>query len=297
MTQRALAAAIVALMIPIAPPPVLAQSAPSELATGVRQAQSGDFDAAVITLEAVVARGGAGLSAKDKARAYLYLSVAYHGLEQSDKAKQRLLQAFQADPGLTLDPKEFPPKILDFFAKTLKEAGRPMPAPPPAPRAHKGGGGKTALIVVGVGAAAAGIAVAAGGGGGDAVPPTTLPSIPNIAGNWAGEGANGQFFTSGACLGQNEVTLRITQSGGALTGTATFRVVRQGGAAGCATSGLGMVYDGNLAGSITASSDVTFTFPGLNGETWRGTVQGNRMQGNVQGLPADVQSTWSLVRQ
>src|SRR5687767_10189275 len=114
MKQRALAAVMIALLMPI-PPPLLAQPAPADLGTGIRQAQSGDFDAAVITLEGVVARGGAGLSAKDKGRAHLYLSVAYHGLDQTDKAKQRLLSALQADPGLTLDPKEFPPKIMDFF--------------------------------------------------------------------------------------------------------------------------------------------------------------------------------------
>jgi hypothetical protein len=296
MKQRALAAVMIALLMPIGPPPLLAQSAPADLGTGIRQVQSGDFDAAVITLEGVVARGGAGLSAQDKGRAYLYLSVAYHGLDQNDKAKQRLLSALQADPGLTLDPKEFPPKIMDFFAQTLKQAGRPMPAPPPEPAARKGGGGKTALIVVGLGVAAAGVAVAAGGGGGGGTP-TTTPSIPNIAGTWVGDGANGQFFTAGPCLGQNEVTLRISQSEGTLTGTSTFRVVRQGGAVGCSSSNLGMVFNGNLAGSIDLSGNVTFTFPGLSGETWRGTLQGTRMQGNVQGLPAEVQSTWSVVRQ
>jgi hypothetical protein len=289
-------------MILAVTPPTHAQGPAADLATGVRQAQSGEFDAAAITLEGVVGRGTA-LSAHDRGRAYTYLSVAYHGLGQTEKAKQRLLQALQADPALTLDPKEFPPKIMDFFSQTLKEAGRPMPTPHPspspaaAPAPSKGHGGKTALIVVGLGAAAAGVALAAGGGGGSNSTPTTTPGPPNIAGTWVGDGANGQFFTAGPCVGQNEVTLHITQSGGTLTGTSSFKVVRQGGAAGCSSDNIGMVFNGNLAGSVTATNDVTFTFPGLNGETWRGTVQGNRMSGTVQGLPADTQSTWSVIKQ
>jgi hypothetical protein len=296
MRHRALAAMLVAVMTPIAPPAVHAQPAPPELAAGIRQAQSGDFDAAVITLEAVVARTSPGLTPKDRGRALLYLAVAYHGLAQNEKAKQRLLQALQADPALTLDPKEFPPVIMDFFADTLKGAGRPMPAPPPTAAERKGGGGKTLLIVAGLGAAAAGVAVAAGGGG-SSTPTTTLPPIPSVAGTWVGDGANGQFFTAGPCVGQLDVTMRITQSGGTLTGTATFRVARQGGPAGCPSGDVGREANGNLAGSVAANNDVRFTFPGLNGETWQGTVQGNRMQGNVTGISADVQSTWSVVRQ
>jgi hypothetical protein len=303
MRRKALAAMLVAAMIPAVPQPIHAQGPAADLAAGIRQAQSGEFDAAAITLEGVVGRSGSALSAHDRGRAYTYLSVAYHGLAQTEKAKQRLLQALQADPALTLDPKEFPPKIMDFFGQTLKEAGRPMPTPRPSPSAASaapakghGGGGKTALIVVGLGAAAAGVALAAGGGGSDS-PTTTTPAPPNIAGTWVGDGANGQFFTAGPCVGQNEVTLRITQSGGTLSGTSSFKVVRQGGAEGCSSSSLGMTFNGNLAGTVTVNNDVTFTFPGLNGETWRGTVQGNRMSGTVEGLPAGTQSTWTVLRQ
>jgi len=303
MTRGPLVAVLVAALIPAGPAPARAQGPAADLAAGIRQAQSGDFDAAAITLESVVGRSGSALSAHDRGRALTYLSVAYHGLGQSEKAKQRLLQALQADPALTLDPKEFPPKIMDFFGQTLKEAGRPMPtprvspSPAAAPAGGKGHGGRTAAIVVGLGAAAAGVAIAAGGGGSDNSPTTTIPGPPNIAGTWVGDGANGQFFTAGPCVGQNEVTLRITQSGGTLSGTSTFKVVRQGGAAGCSSDQLGMTFNGNLAGTVTASNDVTFTFPGLNNETWRGTVQGNRMSGTVQGLPPDTQSTWSVVKQ
>jgi hypothetical protein len=135
---------------PALPLPIHAQTE-ADPAAGIRQAQSGEFDGAAITLEGVVGRSGSTLSAHDRGRAYTYLSIAYHGLGQTEKAKQRLLQALQADPALTLDPKEFPPKIMDFFGQTLKEAGWPMPTPRPAqpaaaaPSRH---GGKIAIIVV-----------------------------------------------------------------------------------------------------------------------------------------------------
>jgi hypothetical protein len=59
-------------------------------------------------------------------------------------------------------------------------------------------------------------------------------------------------------VGQNEVTPRISQSGGTLSGTASF-VVRQGGAE-VSSSSLGMTFNGTRPAPST-STTTSFTFP------------------------------------
>jgi len=103
------------------------------LATGVRQTQVGEFEAAVATLDEVVQRLSAeGGQPKQLARAYLYLSIAYLGLSEGQKAKAKFTEALRTDMELELSPSEFPPKILRFF----EEARGELPAarvPPAAP--------------------------------------------------------------------------------------------------------------------------------------------------------------------
>jgi hypothetical protein len=175
--------------------PVVALEAPSDsgLEEGVRQAQLGEFEKAVVTLDGAARRLAAeGGRSRELARAYVYLSIAYLGLSQEQKARAQFLEALKADTEIQLDRAEFPPKILEFFESARKEAVAegvvaPVPAAPapppaaatpaePAPVAEaaapvaapekKGGGSKTLLLVGGGAAAAAGIALAAGGGGG-----------------------------------------------------------------------------------------------------------------------------------
>ena len=158
----------------------------ADLATGVRQAQEGDFENAVVTLDGVVRRlSGQPARAKDLARAYTYLSIAYLGLSQEQTAKAKFLEAWKADREMSLSPREFPPRILEFFEKARAEANIPASPPPtaaPAPRTTtvtpaepRKKGSKTIPIVIGAGVlAGVGAAVALGGGGGPT--PTTTPA-------------------------------------------------------------------------------------------------------------------------
>jgi hypothetical protein len=179
-------------------PAVVAIEAPAEadLEEGIRQAQVGDFEKAVVTLDAAARRLAAeGGRSRDLARAYVYLSIAYLGLSQEQKAKAQFLEALKADTEMKLDEGEFPPRILEFFEAAREEAVaegvvEPTPTTPePAPSAaapvatapepeKKGGGSKTLLLIGGGAAAAAGIALAAGGGGSGGGTPAAQPTPP-----------------------------------------------------------------------------------------------------------------------
>src|SRR5688572_26839703 len=111
----------------------------TDLANGVRQAQEGDFENAVVTLDGVVRRlSGQPARAKDLARAYTYLSIAYLGLSQEQTAKAKFLEAMKTDRDMNLSAREFPPRILEFFEKAREEANLASPGAAtasPAPRA------------------------------------------------------------------------------------------------------------------------------------------------------------------
>jgi hypothetical protein len=153
-----------------------ADTVDTDLANGVRQAQEGDFENAVVTLDGVVRRlSGQPSRAKDLARAYTYLSIAYLGLSQEQTAKAKFLEAWKADRDMNLSPREFPPRILEFFEKAREEANlappatssspRPAPVSSPSPEPKKKGS-KTVPILIGAAVlGGVGIAVAAGGGG------------------------------------------------------------------------------------------------------------------------------------
>lgn len=170
-------------------PGVGADTVDTDLANGVRQAQEGDFENAVVTLDGVVRKlTGQPARAKDLARAYTYLSIAYLGLSQEQTAKAKFLEAWKADRDMNLNAREFPPRVLEFFEKTREEANLPPPtsAASPAPRPAamrspepKKKGSKTVPIIIGAAVlGGVGVAVAAGGGGGDDPPPTTQPAGP-----------------------------------------------------------------------------------------------------------------------
>jgi hypothetical protein len=166
-----------------------------ELAAAIRQAQEGDYEAAVLSLDKVARRLAAeGGHPQELGRAYVYLSIAYLGLGQEATAKARFLDALRADKDMTFTAKEFPPKILEFFERTRREAAPSAPvsvspplAPSPAPTsspaattaspAPRKGGSKTLPVLLGVaGAVGIGAAVAGGGGGGASPPPPTPSS-------------------------------------------------------------------------------------------------------------------------
>ena len=110
------------------------QAGDAELAKGVTQAQEGDFENAVVTLDSVASRlTAAGGHGKELARAYL--SVSYLGLSQQQKAKTQFLEAWKLDKGMELSASEFPPKVLGFLqqAEQGARAAAPSPAPPASP--------------------------------------------------------------------------------------------------------------------------------------------------------------------
>ena len=173
-----------ALVVTLAlPRPAAPQSADPEVRKGVKLTDEGDYDEAIVTLDAAVRRLAAAASPaneKDRAEAYLYLGIAYlaKGHEAAARAHFRDAIARVKDMRLTSD--KFSPRVIEVFEKAREDAARapaagaPAPAPAPAPgNSEKKQGGKTGLILLGVGgAAAAGIAVAAGGGSS----PSSTPS-------------------------------------------------------------------------------------------------------------------------
>ena len=166
-----------------------ADTVDTDLANGVRQAQEGDFENAVVTLDGVVRRlSGQPSRAKDLARAYTYLSIAYLGLSQEQTAKAKFLEAWKADRDMNLSPREFPPRILEFFEKAREEANLPRPRldgdARPAARGRrspepKKKGSKTVPILIGAAVlGGVGVAVAAGGGGGATAAARPRPRHP-----------------------------------------------------------------------------------------------------------------------
>ena len=181
---------------------VLAQSAATdaEVQRGIRQVEDGDYDPAIVTLDAAARRLTADPSrARDLSQAYLYLGIAYIGKGHEAAAKAKFREAVAQIKDLTLSPDKFPPKVIDLFEAARAEAralATPAPAaaptPVPAGAGKKGGSGKTLLIVGGLAVVGGGVALAAGGGGsstggGGATPTTTtLPPAPRSTQTFSG---------------------------------------------------------------------------------------------------------------
>jgi hypothetical protein len=136
---------------------LLVSLAAPDLATGLRQVREGDFEGAVVTLQAVVAQLGPNGPPRDLSQAHLYLGIAQLALDKRDEAKARFLDALKYDPQLTLSPTAFSPKVLALFAEAREERARTR-----APES-KGSGSKVALIVGGAAAVGAGVVLATRG--------------------------------------------------------------------------------------------------------------------------------------
>jgi hypothetical protein len=195
----------------------LAQPAPADadLQRGIRQVEDGDYDPAIVTLDAAARRlAGDPARARDLSQAYLYLGIAYIGKGHEAAAKAKFREAVAQIKDLTLSPDKFPPKVIDLFEAARAEArAESAPGPAAAPTApvaaKRGGGGKTILIVGGLAAVGGGVALAAGGGGGGgstggggATPTTTtLPaaaarSTQTFSGSLADQEARGFTVTA-----------------------------------------------------------------------------------------------------
>jgi hypothetical protein len=197
--RRMLALSVTAVLA--ASPAGLAQAPTpdAEVERGIRQAEDGDYDPAIVTLDAAARRlAGDPSRARDLSQAYLYLGIAYIGKGHEAAAKAKFREAVAQMKDLSLSPDKFPPKVIDLFEAARAEArAQNAPAPAPvaptaataAPVAKKKGGSKAILIVGGLAAVGGGVALAAGGGGGGGgsattptTPTTTLAPQPTFSG-------------------------------------------------------------------------------------------------------------------
>jgi hypothetical protein len=150
--------------------PLPRAEAPPDVAAGMALAREGDFEAAVIALDAAVRRlESEGAPGAVRALAQLHLGIAYLELEQEPSARARFAEALAADPGLTLDPRAFSAQVMRVFEAVRRERALTRAASPPAPGSSR----KGLLIAGGVAVVGGGVAALAGGGGGSNTNPTT----------------------------------------------------------------------------------------------------------------------------
>lgn len=181
MRTLALWTAALALVVGAAASPQDVKDA--DLARGIRLVHEGDFEAAVLQLDAAARRLETDPRArKQTATAYVYLGVAYLELNQEVTARGKFREALERDPKRRLDPREFSPQAIRVF-ELAREAARaeaaPPASPPHAPRPAPSPRAKHHLTpwILGGGAAVAGAVVLAGSGGGGATSnPTPTPT-------------------------------------------------------------------------------------------------------------------------
>jgi hypothetical protein len=164
----------------------------ADLVAGIQLVKEGDFENAVLKLDAAV-RGLEAVGERvEAAQGYLYLGVAYLELDQEALARGKFAQALARQPQMSLDPGEFSPQVIRTFEATRNEAlppesGRRPPASGASPNEaaelrKKRSSVAPYLILGGVAATAGGIALASDGGP-RASPtpgpsPSPLPSPP-----------------------------------------------------------------------------------------------------------------------
>jgi tetratricopeptide (TPR) repeat protein len=177
--RRTLTAALCVALI--APPPwaaaaTAAPPADPEIARGLKLVDDGDYDTAILTLDAAVRRlAGDASRTNELAQAYLYLGLAYVAKGQETAAKAKFREALKRAGDLSLSADRFPPKVLNIFEAARDEMAKGAPASVPTSKTTPAkddkkdgkGGGKTALLVVGGLAAAGAVAAVALAGGGD----------------------------------------------------------------------------------------------------------------------------------
>jgi hypothetical protein len=210
MRPRFLSVLLVVLLGSGGHPPTYAQASDPEMERGVRQAQEGEFEQAIVTLRSALPRMlERKAPQRDIARVHVYLGVAQLGLNDPATARTSFVEAIRIDPALKLSSEEYPPRIVRAFEEARRTApsapataappatGVPPTAPPGAapatpagarpapaePAAVRKGGSKLPLVLLGVGAVGGGVALAAGAGGGESstpggTPPVTAPPVP-----------------------------------------------------------------------------------------------------------------------
>ena len=169
MRNRALALFLVLGLATVgaSQPPV----ADPDVRRGIALVDEGEYDSAILALDAAVRRLAAvkGHSTRDLAEAYFYLGVAYLGKGHETSAKARFREAVQQARDMSPSPEKFPPRVIELFEKAKEESRAEMPVATAAatPRAtepkKKGGSSRTLLVIGGLALAGGGAALTLGG--------------------------------------------------------------------------------------------------------------------------------------
>ena len=131
-----------ALLLCCAAPAGTQPATDPDLEKGIDLAQRGYFEESIGVLKRVATRlKTAGGDPDQRARTYLYLAVAHHGLGQGETATSLYVEAINTDRSLEISVDEFPPRIVQFFEDARREAlasgqiriAEPAPTPGPAP--------------------------------------------------------------------------------------------------------------------------------------------------------------------
>ena len=215
-------------------------SASDELEAAKGLYREGHFGEAIVKLQAVVDK--LPLLVRDVAErrialadAYLHLALAYVAIDERSAARDALRGMLQADPGRTLSPDIYAPKVTTLFAEVVAEAraASPPAAPAPAPvekeTKHRS---RTPLLVAGGAVVAGGGVLLATSGGGE---PT-----PQGFSNTSGSGGARIVWLSASPAQGSSVSLRLGGCPRGLTASCTNAI--------------------NMAFSVTADAELRDVF-------------------------------------
>lgn len=176
-SRRVMATVLVAVLIIAGP--LQAQPTDPELAAGIRQVSEGDFEGAVVTLDAAARRLAADGNRKaELIQAYVHLGIALVALEQRSAARDRFGLALALDPQLTLGPDRHSPKVIGVFEEARRAAAA-RAAEAKASAKPTGGGGASKAVWVGLGVAAVAGGIVLATRGNDQGPPATQARFTN----------------------------------------------------------------------------------------------------------------------
>jgi hypothetical protein len=131
-----------------AEPPVV----DAEVAKGIAEVDNGEYDAAILTLDAAARRLTSQLDRRsDLVQAYVYLAVAYLAKGHETAARSRFRDALALDRALRLEAEKFSPRVVDLFEQARDATSAvPPPSPaasvPPPPSAKRGSKGLGTLL-------------------------------------------------------------------------------------------------------------------------------------------------------
>ena len=92
-----------------------------DVESGVQLVEEGEFEKGIVVLDAAVQRLTGPEKHGQRARAYVYLGIAYFGLAQIEAARERFRAALGEVGDLTLSTDEYPPRVVDLFEQARRE--------------------------------------------------------------------------------------------------------------------------------------------------------------------------------